>query len=135
LLAAALIPGAVHRLKVEQTDLRHEHIRTHEIALLQTTINVLGGVQHIRNCGEPVSRVTYVSALAWFVHMNVGSVGHKPGFELHQSYPIVLFTPLVHGGWKVLPWHTHPWQIARCRGLNAQYAVTRGHPGGVLIRG
>jgi hypothetical protein len=134
-LAAALVPGAVARLRTERKDLSHERGRTHEIALLATTINRLGGFRHIRNCGEPVSNVEFVSALAWFVHMDVGFVGHRPDFELHQKYPIVLFTPIARGGWKVLPWHTHPWQVARCRGLKASYALTRGHPGGVLIRG
>ena len=132
-LVAALVPSALARLRTERTDLRHERTRTHEISMLQTTINVLGGQRHIRNCGEPVSSVEWVSALAWMVHMNVGFVGHKPSFERHQRYPIVLFTPLARG-WKVLPWHTHPWQVARCRGLNAEYVVTRRHPGGVLVR-
>ena len=43
-------------------------------------------------------------------------------------------TPLLHGGWKVLPWHTLPSKLRACAGLNATYAVTRHHPGGVLIK-
>jgi hypothetical protein len=134
ILAATLVPGAIARLRTERRDLRHERGRTHEIALLQTTISAVGGYQHIRNCGEPVTNVAYVSALAWFVKLDVGFVGHRPDFELHRKYPIVLFTPLVHGGWKVLPWHTRHSQIPRCRGLNAAYVITRRHPSGVLIR-
>jgi hypothetical protein len=133
-LVGTLVPGAIARIRTERTDLRHERDRTHEIALLQRTITVLGGFRHIRNCGEPVSNVEFVSALAWLVHLDVGLVGHRPDFELHQKYPIVLFTPLAHGGWRVLPWHTHPWQVARCRGLKAALAQTRAHPGGILIR-
>ncbi|MDQ6815921.1 MAG: hypothetical protein M3018_00740 [Actinomycetota bacterium] len=129
-LVGALVPGAVARLRTERTDLRHEHSRTREIGLLQGTINALGGYRHIRNCGEPVSNVEYVSALAWFVKLDVGFVGHRPDFELHQRYPIVLFTPLAHGGWKVLPWHTRPFQVARCRGLNAAYVA---RPGGARL--
>ncbi|MGA2928133.1 MAG: hypothetical protein ABSG43_19475 [Solirubrobacteraceae bacterium] len=120
-LAGTLVPGAVARLRAEHLDLRHERARTHEIAMLQTTINVLGGYQHIRNCGEPVTNVEYVSTLAWFVQLDVGFVGHRPDYELHQTYPIVLFTPLPKGGWTVLPWHTRGSQVARCRGLNAAY--------------
>jgi hypothetical protein len=133
-LIAALVPGALARVRTERKDLHHEQGRTHELALLQTTLNRLGGYRHIRNCGEPVSQVEYVSALAWFVHLDVGLVGHRPAWEQHNRYPIVLFTPLLHGGWKVLPWHTLPSKLRACAGLNATYAVTRHHPGGVLIK-
>jgi hypothetical protein len=133
-LVGGSVPGAIARIRTERKDLHHERGRTHELALLQTTLNVLGGYRHIRNCGEPVSNVEYVSALAWFVHLDVGLVGHRPDFERHQKYPIVLFTPLAHGGWTVLPWHTRRSQLARCRGLKAAYVTTRHRPGGVLIR-
>ncbi|MBV9466891.1 MAG: hypothetical protein JO206_11415 [Solirubrobacterales bacterium] len=133
-LVGSLVPGALARMRNERSDLHHERGRTHEIALLQTTLNVLGGYRHIRNCGEPVTNVEYVSAMAWFVKLDVGFVGHRPDFELHQKYPIVLFTPLVHGGWSVLPWHTRASQLARCSRLKAAYVITRRHPGGVLVR-
>jgi hypothetical protein len=133
-LVATLVPGAVARLRAERTDLKHERGRTHQIALLQTTMNTLGGYQHIRNCGEPVTYVGYASVLAWLSKLDVGFVGYLPKHELHQRYPIVLFTPLSRGGWIVRPWHTRHYQIPRCRGLNATYVITRGHPGGVLIR-
>jgi hypothetical protein len=133
-LVGSLVPGALARVRTERSDLHHERARTHEIALLQTTINVLGGYRHIRNCGEPVTNVEYVSTLAWFTKLDVGFVGHLPKHELHQKYPIVLFTPLPDGGWTVLPWHTHPRQVRRCEGLKATYEMTRHHPGGVLVR-
>jgi hypothetical protein len=131
-LVATLVPGALARLRTERTDLRHERGRTHEIGLLQGAVTALGGYRHIRNCGEPVSNVEYVSALAWFMKLDVGFVGHRPKFELHRKYPIVLFTPLAHGGWRVLPWHTRAYQVARCRGLNAAYVARPG--GGRLVR-
>ena len=138
ILVATLVPGAVARLRAERQDLRHERGRTHQIALLKTTTDVLGGSRHIRNCGQPVTDVGYVSALAWLYHTNVGSVGGLQQFveriELRRPIPKVLFTPLPRGGWAVLPWHTHPWQVARCRALHAEYVLTPGHPGGVLIR-
>jgi hypothetical protein len=133
-LIGTLVPGALARVRSERTDLKHERTRSHEIALLQTTINVLGGYRHIRNCGEPVTNVEYVSTLAWMTKMDVGFVGHLPKQELRKKYPIVLFTPLVHGGWSALPWHTRAYQVRRCQGLHAAYVVTRHHPAGVLIR-
>ncbi len=132
-LVATLVPGALARLRTERTDLRHEHGRTHEIGLLQGAINALGGYRHIRNCGEPVTDVEYVSALAWITKLDVGFVGHRPEFEVHRKYPIVLFSPLAHGGWRVLPWHTRTHQLARCRGLNAMY-VARPGGGARLVR-
>ncbi|HLJ02865.1 MAG TPA: hypothetical protein VKT31_05460 [Solirubrobacteraceae bacterium] len=138
ILLLALVPGAVARLRNERKDLRHERGRTHEIALLQTTTDVLGGSRHIRNCGQPVTDVGYVSALAWLYHTNVGSVGGLQQaiekIELRRPIPKVLFSPLVHGGWAVVPWHTRPSQVARCQALHAEYVLTPGHPGGVLIR-
>jgi hypothetical protein len=137
-LVAALIPGAVARMRTERTDLRHERGRAHEIALLQTTTSLLGGHRHVQNCGQPVTNVEYVSAMAWLYHRNVGFVGglqqHVQAAELRARIPKVLFTPLVRGGWSVLPWHTRPSQVARCRGLKASYVVNGHHPSGVLIR-
>lgn len=138
-LVGVLVPGAVARLRTERTDLRHERGRTHQIGSLQTTTALLGGSRHVRNCGQPVTDVAYVSALAWLYHLDVGSVGglqqHVEAAELRKPLPKVLFTPLPRGGWKVLPWHTRSYQLGRCHGLKAAYVVTRRHPGGVLLRG
>jgi hypothetical protein len=130
ILVATLIPGAVARVRTERRDLRHERGRTHQIALLQTTTNLLGGSRHIRNCGQPVTDVGYVSALAWLYHTNVGFVGglqqHVEGAELRNPrLAKVLFTPLTRGGWAIRPWHTRRAQVARCRGLHAVYAGGR----------
>ena len=132
-LMGTLVPGAVARVRSERSDLRHERARTKEIELLQKTIGALGGFQHIRNCGEPVTNVEYVSTLAWFEHLDVGFVGHRPEFELQQTYPIVLFTP-ISKGWIVLPWHTRSYQVRRCRGLHAEFVTTAHHPNGILRR-
>jgi hypothetical protein len=132
-LVISLVPAAVARIRDERTDLHHERVRTNELNALRTTILALGGIQHIRNCGEPVSNVEFVSAFAWYMHLDVGFIGHRPDFELHQKYPIVLFTPLPNG-WSVRPWHTRPYQVARCRGLHAKYVFTAHHPAGVLVR-
>jgi hypothetical protein len=138
-LVIALVPSAIARIRDEHKDLRHERARTHQIALLQTTTNVLGGARHITNCGQPVTDVSYVSALAWLYNRNVGTVGGlQQGVEKAElrnpNLPKVLLRPVSHGGWSVLPLHTRPSQVARCHGLHAAYVVTGSHPGGVLIR-
>ena len=130
-LVGTMVPGAVARLRAERADLHHERARTHQIAMLATTTNLLGGAHHIEDCGQPVTDVGYVSSLAWLYHLDVGSVGglqqHVEQIELRQPIPKVLFTPSAHG-WAVAPWHTRPSQVARCRSLNAVY------DGGALIR-
>lgn len=134
LLAATLLPGAIARLRAERRDLSHERGRSHQISLMTATINVLGGYRHIRNCGHPVTEVEYVSAMAWSMRLDVGFVGHQPRYERRRKYPIVVFEPVTSGGWTVRPWHTRRRQLARCRGLRAEYVLLAAHPGGVLIR-
>jgi hypothetical protein len=125
-LVVAMIPGGVSRARAEHLDLRHERARTHQISQLQRATVRLGGTQHVLNCGQPVTDVGYVSSLAWFYHVDVGSVGglqqHVEAAELRNpAIPKVLFKPLSQGGWTVRPWHTRPSQVARCAGLNATY--------------
>ena len=138
-LVAALVPGAVARIRDEHKDIRHERSRTHQIALLATATTVLGGPRHVSNCGQPVTDVGYVSALAWLYHRNVGSVGgFQQGVEKAElrnpNLPKVLFRPVTSGGWSVLPVHTRAYQVPRCHGLHAAFVITGRHPGGVLIR-
>jgi hypothetical protein len=134
-LVGTLVPAAVGRLRTERTDLKHERGRTHELAYLKTTIDSLGGYRHVRACGEPTTLVEYASALAWFVHLDVGFVGYRPDLERHRHYPIVIFTPLRQGGWKVEPWHLRRAARAGCRDLRSRYLITRQAPRGFLLRG
>jgi hypothetical protein len=125
-LAVALIPGALSRIRTERRDLRHERGRTHQIALLQSATLRLGGSAHILRCGQPVTDVGYVSPLAWLYHVDVGSVGGlQQGVEKAElrnpAIPKVLMKPLSGGGWNVEPWHTRASQVARCAGLHATY--------------
>jgi hypothetical protein len=129
-LVVAMIPGALHRVRLEHQDLRHERARTHQITLLAGVTNALGGARHVLNCGQPVTDVGYVSSLAWLYHLDVGAVGgfqqHVEGAELaNPAIPKVLFKPGSRGGWDVRPWHTRPSQVARCAGLNAIYTNSR----------
>ncbi len=125
-LVVGLVPGAIHRARTEHLDLRHERGRTHEISLLASATNRLGGSAHILRCGQPVTDVGYVSPLAWLYHVDVGSVGGlQQGVEKAElrdpAIPKVLLKPLRQGGWNVEPWHTRPSQVARCVGLHATY--------------
>jgi hypothetical protein len=128
-LVVSMIPGAVDRARAERLDLRHERARTHEIALLQSVTDGLGGSRHILNCGQPVTDVGYVSTLAWLYHIDTGSVGglqqHVEAAQLADpAIPKVLFKPLSQGGWNVEPWHTRPFQVARCAGLHVTYTTS-----------
>jgi hypothetical protein len=125
-LVVAMLPGARHRLRVEHADLIHEHARTHQIGLLASVTNAVGGSRHVLNCGQPVTDVGYVSSLAWLYHEDVGSIGglqqHVEAAELaNPAVPKVIFKPGSRGGWAVTPWHTRPAQVARCRGLHVAY--------------
>ncbi|MHB8658786.1 MAG: hypothetical protein ACYC91_12680 [Solirubrobacteraceae bacterium] len=132
-VVVALVPAAVARMRAERRDMSHERARTTEINRMNSFFGVLGGVPHIRRCGEPVVNVEWVSAMAWTMHLDVGFVGHRPAFELHQKYPIVLFKTL-SDGWQALPWHTVPSKLIRCAGLHSKYVFTRRHPGGIRVR-
>jgi hypothetical protein len=126
-LVLTMVPGAVSRARAEHKDLIHEHARTHQIALLNSVTNALGGPRHIQNCGQPVTDVGYVSSLAWLYHLDVGGVGglqqHVEAAELaNPAIPKVLLHPGSRGGWDVKPWHTRPAQVARCAGLNVSYS-------------
>jgi hypothetical protein len=128
-LVGVLVPSAIARIRTERSDLHHERGRTHQIQLLQTTTNVLGGAQRIEACGQPVTDVGYVSALAWFYHRDVGSVGglqqHVEKIQLRNpAIAKVLIEPLPQGGWAVRPWHTAPSKVAACRRLRAEYVAT-----------
>ncbi len=129
-LVAVLVPDAVARLRAEHADLHHERARTHQITLLQTTTNALGGAHRVASCGQPVTDVGYVSALAWLYHRDVGTVGgfqqHVEGAQLRDpSLPKVLIMPLPQGGWSVQPWHTAGSMVASCSALNADYVGGR----------
>jgi hypothetical protein len=133
LLVVTLVPGALARVRTEHKDLTHERGRTKVIAWLQAEINHLGGYKHVLACGEPVTTVRYVAMLAYFTRQNDGKIGHRPKWELHQKYPIVMFSPL-RNGWGTYPWHTLASKQQACANLNANWIYTGRHPNGVLVR-
>jgi hypothetical protein len=131
ILAVALVPPAIARLREEHRDLIHERARTKEINLLAGAVNAYGGYKHLLACGHPVTAVGYVSILAWYSHLNVGKVGHRPQYELRQKYPIVMFTEL-HNGWAMTPYRTAASLQASCP--HALFVSTPHRQNGIFSR-
>jgi hypothetical protein len=104
-IVGGLIPAAVSRARIERRDLRVQQVRTKEIDRLAGVVTRLGGYGHINACGEPLTRLEYQTILAWTLHVNVARVGFKYSQAIHHGNPIVLFTPLPHGRWKVQAVH------------------------------
>jgi hypothetical protein len=130
-LALALVPGALARIRNEHKDIRHERIRTTEIDRLAGMISRLGGREAVLRCGRPVANVEYVSILGWLTQQNDGKIGHRPQYELHRKYPIVFFTQLPNG-WATYPWHTAASKLSSCQNMKALYVFTVRHPDGVF---
>jgi hypothetical protein len=102
-LVISVIPPAVSAARTEHRDLRHQRLRTRTLNLLASEIGALGGAGRFRDCGEPLTRLVYQSAVAWNLHLNVASVGWKYGPALAATRPIVLFTPYPQSGsgWRI----------------------------------
>lgn len=113
-LAASLVPAAVSRGRDERLDLRSQRTRTKEIDRLSTVVARFGGPRRLNACGEPLTRLEYQTILAWTLRVNVSKVGFKYAQAIRHGNPLVLFTPLPHGGWRVQGVH----QVsASCRRL------------------
>jgi hypothetical protein len=102
---ATLIPAAISRVKLERRDLGQQHLRTTEINRLASVVDGLGGAARVRACGEPLTRLEYQTVLAWALRVNVAAVGFKYSKAIRHGNPIVLFTPLAGGGWRVTAMH------------------------------
>jgi hypothetical protein len=129
ILGVSLVPPAIARLRAEHGDILHERGRTTQINLLAGAVNAYGGYKHLLACGHPVTNVEYVSILAYYTHLNVGKVGHRPQYELRQKYPIVMFTQLKNG-WAMTPYRTPQSLQASCP--HALFVSTPHRPNGIL---
>jgi hypothetical protein len=132
ILAVALVPSALARVRTERTDLKHERARTTQIKMLGPLIAKLGGPTHIRHCGNPAADVAWVSSLAWWLHMDVGFITRHPAKVISGTRPSILFKPLPRGGWAVVPYHLRHHNAAVCRLVHARFALMTGHPDGLL---
>jgi hypothetical protein len=106
-IVVALVPPAVSRARSEHRDIRGQRARTAQINKLTGTISALGGASRFKPCGEPLTRLEYQTILAWNLHVNVATVGYKYETAIHSGRPIVLFTPVSSGGWRVQALHQH----------------------------
>jgi len=113
-IVVALVPPAVSRARSEHRDIRGQRARTAQINKLTGTISALGGASRFKPCGEPLTRLEYQTILAWTLRLNVARVGYKYGPAIVGGRPIVLFTPLSHGGWHVQALHQ---RLAVCQSL------------------
>jgi hypothetical protein len=113
-IVIALVPPAVGRARNEHRDIRVQRVRTTEINRLSGTISRLGGASRFTRCGEPLTRLEYQTILAWLLHVNVSAVGYKYGPAINSRRPIVLFTPVSRGGWRVQALHQ---RRPECRSL------------------
>ena len=104
-VVASLIPVAVKRARDEHLNIRLQRVRTAEIGKLSSTVTRFGGPARFKPCGEPLTRLEYQTILAWTLHDNVASIGYKYGQAIASGRPIVLFTPVSHGGWRVQALH------------------------------
>ncbi len=127
-----LVPYLSDQVSMESTDITAQQARTEEISLLHALIDRAGGAAHVRGCGDPTVDVEYVSILAWYMHMNVGKVGHQPLKMIRKPTPVVLFTALGNG-WIMHTYHLRTAGLGNCRLLNQAYLVrTKQHPNGVF---
>jgi hypothetical protein len=104
-LVGTLVPSAVSRARIERRDLKSQRARTKEINRLSGTVARLGGPGRLNACGEPLTRLEYQTILAWTLKINVVKIGFKYSQAIRHGNPVVLFTPLSHGGWRVQALH------------------------------
>ena len=116
LIVAFAIPTAENRVDVASAAVVQRRDYATRLDRLDALIKLLGGAHRIRSCGQPTAIVGLQSALAYYLDMNVGFVGHQPARLIHHHKPIVLFKP--HGlGWVVIPINTRPLDVTRCATL------------------
>ena len=104
-LVLSLVPAAISAARTEHKDLHAQRARTSEIDRLAGIVRGLGGAARLSGCGEPLTRLEYQTLLAWTLHVNVATVGYKYSEAIARGTPIVLFTPVPGGGWKVQAIH------------------------------
>ena len=87
-----------------------------QIDRLHKVIDDDGGPDAIKACGQPVSLLGFQSTVAWFVNLNVGNVGFRPGKSIGRGDQIVLFKPH-DNGWQVRLYNVPATVKAKCEQL------------------
>jgi hypothetical protein len=120
-LLVLLVPTARNRVRIAKDEVETAQVNARAINRLNDVINRLGGGARILACGQPVSLVGFQSTLAWYVGLNVGNVGYKPGLAINGHLPIVFFKPHDYG-WQIRPDHLLPSTVASCSSLRTDTA-------------
>jgi hypothetical protein len=121
-LAITLAPVARDHARTLQQEIKQAKVAQQRTSRLESVIAAAGGPARIKGCGQPVTTVGNQSALAWYVGLNVGEVGYKPGREIGQRRPIVFFKPYGKG-WEVHPLHMPAGRANRCDRLRVASAL------------
>ena len=114
--AGSMLPAARSQLRLERTDLRHEHARTKLVNELTGVVRRVGPAR-ILACGQPNIPIAYQSVLAWNLDVKIGELYVDHGLIAQHPHPLVNMYP-IRGGWKVFTSHvSSEAEAARCRGL------------------
>jgi hypothetical protein len=115
-LIVALAPAARNRVRTVRhliSDSRHSAT---QIDRLHKVIDREGGPDVIKACGQPVSLLGFQSTVAYYVGLNVGNVGFRPGKSIGRGDQIVLFKPH-DNGWQVRLYNVPASAKAQCNQL------------------
>ncbi|MGZ4310625.1 MAG: hypothetical protein ACXVR1_00835 [Solirubrobacteraceae bacterium] len=115
-LLVALAPTASSRVRLVRGQISDARHSAKQIDRLHKVIDDDGGPDAIKACGQPVSLIGFQSTVAWYVGLNVGNVGYKPGRSIGRGDQIVLFKPH-DNGWQVRLYNLPAPVKARCDAL------------------
>jgi hypothetical protein len=112
-LIVALAPDARSRVRTMRGLIEDSRHSAKQIDRLRQVIATDGGPDTIKSCGQPVSLIGFQSTVAYYVDLNVGNVGFRPGKSIGRGDQIVLFKPH-DNGWQVRLYNLPPEVKARC---------------------
>jgi hypothetical protein len=112
-LIVGLAPEARSRVRTVRHLIEDSRHSAKQIDRLHKVIDDDGGPDAIKACGQPVSLLGFQSTVAWFVNLNVGNVGFRPGKSIGRGDQIVLFKPH-DNGWQVRLYNVPPGVKAQC---------------------
>jgi hypothetical protein len=112
-LFIALVPTAGSRVRDVRHQISNARHSARQIDRLHQVIDKDGGADSVKACGQPVSLIGFQSTVAWYVDLNVGNVGYKPGRSIGRGDQIVLFKPH-DNGWQVRLYNLPASVKARC---------------------
>ena len=115
-LIVAIAPEARSRVRTVRHLIQDSRHSAKQIDRLHKVIDADGGPDAIKACGQPVSLLGFQSTVAWFVNLNVGNVGFRPGKSIGRGDQIVLFKPH-DNGWQVRLYNVPATVKAKCEQL------------------